>query len=209
MKATKEHMKKLISIVVMFGLITSHVACSPKLQHISSPIDQVKLPKDYTYTVKLKSQEKVRGLQTEDIIQSEGKVSLKTPNETKSIMSYDVEYIYGIANVGTERNMPRDIGIGMGLGLAFGSAVGLFATAGSKLKYVCFIGEECPVEPKQSFWEEYDTWIIPMASGLVIGGLVGAAVASKPKKKQILIIPTVAPTAQGGVDAGVNVGLKF
>lgn len=191
--------------MVVFGLITSQVACGSKVHQIRTPLDQAQLPKDYTYTVKLKTQEKIRGLQTNDIAQSNNELSVQTPLEKKSIMNQDVEYVYGESNQLLESHRGRSIFTGAIVGTGFGAIAGLFVGL-PPLDLYC--EDNCPTSSDNNLFDQFKPVFIGAGVGMIIGAGVGALVGSVKEKRKILIIPTVSPS-QAGVDAGVNVGVKF
>jgi hypothetical protein len=178
--------KKIALFVTLVGLIGSQIACAGKMQQVRGPIDQANLPKDYTYTVKLKTQEKIRGLQADDIKQSGGQLVLKTAVESKTVMSQNVEYVYGQANLATETHTTG--------GLIIGASVGtfIFGSAGAFLSLLRNVGEafcedHCDRYENQNFFEHNREMIIGAGIGAFFGGMTGAIIGSRPQKKQIFI----------------------
>lgn len=198
--------KKTMSMMLMMGLITSQVACGrkPIKQNISSPIDQVKFEKDYKYAVKLKTGEKTEFVTGDQIQAKHNELILKSPTQSKSLMSQDIERVNG---VGTKR-----VGSYAGEGFAIGAATGIVATVTT----VLIASSGCSdSNNNDDVWFTCDegrtlALVFLTPAGMLAGGALGAisgAFISKHDKVQIT--PVVSPTAQGGVDAGVNVGVRF
>lgn len=183
--------------MVMVGLITSQVACAGKVQRISGPLNQTKFPENYTYTVKLKTEEKFRGIQTNELSTSEDQLNIKTQTQEKSLMFKDIEYVYGESN--------QIVQEGVGSGALMGGAVGAGVGVLGGILFSFALSSALEGEPRLA--PEVFIYTVPIP--LVVGLFAGTVAGSQKTKKKILITPTVTPTKQGSVDAGVNVGVKF
>lgn len=191
--------------MVMVALVTSQAACAGKIHRINSPVDQAQLPQDYTYTVKLRTDEKISGLQTEDIQQRSNHLIIESNDKKRSLLDQEIEYIYGQSNQAVEYRRLESAMVGSGFGGALGFTVGyIMAILKTASEKTC----EDNCSPRTSDKEKIVKILISTGVGGVLGGGIGF-VASRKKKKEILITPTVNPTSQGKVDAGVNVGVKF
>ncbi|MCC7460296.1 MAG: hypothetical protein IT286_03240 [Proteobacteria bacterium] len=204
MKTTKEHMKKLVSMVVVFGLITSQVACAGKTTKISAPLDQVKFEKHYNYSVKMKTGEQTNAITGDQIQAKKDELLLNSSAQSKSLMSQDIQYVNGESTVRNGSYALQGLGVGAGVGFILGGLLGQAFVRG-----FCIDGggpEGC----------DRDAGDI-LGGIFFFGGITGAATgllglgigALMPKHDKVQITPIVSPTAQGGVDAGVNVGFKF
>lgn len=202
----KTAIQKAVSMMVMVGLITSQVACGrkPIRQNITAPIDQVKFENNYKYTAKLKTGEKTQSVTAEQIQTKSNLMILNFSKGSQSLMSQDIEQIKG---VGTKR-----VGSYAGEGFAIGAATGIVATVTT----ILIESSNCTDSNNNP-----DTWftcdegrtlalLFLTPVGLLAGGGLGAIVgAFISKHDKVQITPTVSPTAQGGIDAGVNVGVRF
>ncbi len=190
-------------MVVTLGLVTSQMACASKFQKISAPLDQVDLPENYNYTIMLKSQEKIQNLRREEIDNSHPDVIIKTASNSRSLMSHDVEYVYGRSKV---RNGSQALNLAIvGAGIV-GPPVLLFALWAKEFGDGMCEGQPSCLDNRSIVVQNpWLTGIVAASGGALIGAGIGALI---PKYNKILITPIVSPTARG-VDAGVNVGVKF
>ncbi|MEZ4846439.1 MAG: hypothetical protein R2877_05705 [Bdellovibrionota bacterium] len=206
MKTTKEHMKKLISMLVVLGLVTSQLGCGrkPLRQNISAPIDQVKFEKDYKYSVQLKTGEKTQAVSGDQIQTKPNELVLESDNQSKSLMSQDIKKVNG---VGTKR-----VGSYAGAGFAIGGGTGLLTGITLAAVHATTCKDNRNGHTEDGFGCGFGTAIILITTpgmallGGGLGAIVGAFIS---KHDKVQITPIVSPTAQGGVDAGVNVGFKF
>lgn len=191
-------------MMVMMGLITSQVACAGKVTKIAAPLDQVKFERDYKYTVQLKTGEQSRAVTGDQIQVKSNQLVLNSSTQSKSLMSHEIQNIDGESSIRDGSYALQGLGIGAGIGFALG---GLFGQA--FVRGFCIDGggpEGC----------DRDAGDI-LGGIFFFGGITGAATgllglgigALTPRYNKVQITPIVSPTAQGEVDAGVNVGVKF
>lgn len=119
-------------------------------------------------------------------------------------MSQDISSVNGVGK--------KRVGSYAGEGFAIGAAAGIVGTVTT----ILIESSNCTDSDNN-----VDTWftcdegrafalLFLTPVGLVAGGALGAiAGAFISKHDKIQITPIVSPTAQGGVDAGVNVGVEF
>ncbi len=184
----------------MFGLVTSQIGCAGKVTKISTQLDQVKFDKDYKYIVKLKS-----GDQTKEYVgtQVQAKVDqllLNTPTEFKSLMIQDIQHVDGKSAVRNGSYALQGLGYGFLIGFGGGGALGVAALND------CFGWDTCDKNVGNYFVASLVFGVIFGVPASLVGLGIGALI---PKHDKIQITPIMSPTAQGGVDAGLNVGVKF
>jgi hypothetical protein len=204
MKTTKESMKKLISMLVVFGMITSQVACGRKTTNISAPLDQVKFEKDYNYSVKLKTGEQTHAVSGDQIQAKPDELLLNSSAQSRSLMSQDIEYVNGVGTVRVGSYAVEGFGVGAGVGFVLGGLLGHAFVRG-----FCIDGggpEGCDRDGGAILGGIFFFCGITGAATGLLGLGIGAFIS---KHDKVQITPIVSPTAQGGVDAGVNVGIKF
>lgn len=187
--------KKIVTIMVMIGFVTSHMGCGSKAQKISTPLDQVKFEKNYKYTVKLKTDEQQsKTVSGDQIVGKTNQIIIQTGTTEKSIMSQD---IYIIEGRGPKTGSYALEGLGIGA-ISLGG-LGLIAS-------LLVANNQCGGSDK---CEGNATIPYFTALGIGLGGLFGFVIGlSTSKQDKIEITPIVTPTTSG-VDTGLNLGFKF
>lgn len=188
----KTGFKKAVSMIVMFGLLASQVACAGKVQKLSVPIQEAQFNKDYRYKIQTKDQSVSEAMGNE-IVKNKNELILKTKNGEKKLMNQDVKQISGT-------NTKRDGSCAIP-GMVIVGTLGFFMGGFVGSEFANFSGD-CPECEGEGFLLGA---IFGGATGALLGGVIGLAI---PKHNSVQITPTVNPTTSG-VDAGVNVGFKF
>lgn len=200
-------MKKLVSIVLIVGLLGSQMGCADH-RTIKTPLSKAEFPKDYTYTVKLKTQEKIRGLQTDELNANQNKLTIKSSTNERSLMDQDIEYIYGVSNQPLRRMTLEGLVAGGAVGGIIGSLIGAFNGVAEGFSEA-FCEDNCERFENRGWWDVNKHFFIPLIVGVGSGAALGGAIgATQKKKNKILITPIVEPTSRS-VNTGLNVGIQF
>lgn len=201
----KINMKKLVSVVTIFGLVTSQIACAGKVTKISAPLDQVKFDKDYKYSVNLKSGEFIKATEGDKIQGTSDQLILKTQSTEQSFSNKDVVVINGTSTKRNGSYAKRGLAIGAGMGFALGVFEGVTILGGLS-QFGCEGHPECESPSALQYS------VAALIGGTVwgcIGSLFGLGIgALLPKYNKVQITPVISPTTSG-VDTGVNVGVTF
>lgn len=164
------NVKKLFSVAVIVGVALNQTACVSKTTNVYKPLDKVKFPQDYTYVVKLKTEQEITKLQTENLDVVNNELIVSRDGNKKSLTSQDIKYIYGQSNVATKAGLKFvafSTAVGLGAGLALGF-MGMGIGASGRV-----FGFTLPVFG-------------------IAGFLVGLMGANSEDRPQILITPTAA-----------------
>ncbi len=192
----KTIMKKIVTLMVTIAIVTSQIGCAGKVTKISVPLDQVKFEKNYKYKVVLKSGEQTKIVNNEQVQISQNQLKLgKNPN-MQLVPSEKINRIVGQSTVKNGSNAL----LGMTVGAAI-LGVGTFGLAQEgKCKNDNHSSDACLDEVGM---------IGVTAVGAGLGALFGLGIGALiPKYDKVQITPIVSPSTSG-VDAGVNVGVKF
>jgi hypothetical protein len=203
-KVEMKIIKKTMSVVVIAGLVISQIGCASKMTKISAPLDQVKFEKDYRYTVKLKAGNQIDHLDGDQIQSDKDKLILKTQTTSKDVSKNEIYQIEGISKNANGTNALKGMVIG-------GASIGtLFFVLGmaSADSYSDTV-QSSNGGDGASAGEIIGVGLLAGAIGAVIGGTAGLGIGALiPKHDRVQITPIVNPTTSG-LDAGVNVGVKF
>jgi hypothetical protein len=189
------YIKKLISMIAVFGLVTSQIGCAGKVTKISAPLDQLKFDSNYFYMLKTNQNLDLKDVPGNQIQNYPDRIHITQNNETKYLMHSQIQSIDGECN--------QKAGTYIFEGMAIGAISGGVPLA----LYSSLPCEGCEGHESASFKVET---VYGFILGALIGGLFGSGIGALiPKHDKIQITPMVSPTAQGGLDAGLNVGVKF
>ncbi len=193
--------QKIMSVVVVFTLITSQIGCAGKVTKISAPLDQVKFEKDYKYTVKLKTGEKTQVVTSDHIYGNPNELVIQTPTKSQTLMSQDIERIDGIGRKRT--------GSYAGRGFLIGAGGGLIAGLGTS---IAISASNCTTEPDDAFgchdWDILGYILLTPFLTLAGGGLGAIIGAFIPAHHKIQITPIIEPTSSG-IRTGANLQVNF
>lgn len=201
-------MKKIVTLMVTIAIVTSQIGCAGKIQKISMPIDEIQFDKDYKYTVKLRTGQESKSIAGNQLQGKPNQLVLTDASGSKELSVQNISTIDGQSTVRNGSQVLKGLGYGAAIGGGLGIGLGLlFANAFDGHGPDCGPGSpyDCDVTPSEYLGISIASGAIFAGIGSVLGLGIGALI---PKYNKVQITPIVSPTTSG-VDAGVNVGVKF
>lgn len=168
--------------VVLISIISMNTIGCTKPAKITTPIEQIKFDEEYRYSIKLKDNKWVHGVEGAKLSSTATELNYELGSQKSTLLNQNISQINGIKKKDASTGMVAGIGIGV-LGVVAGS---VFAAL-TKPDRPTFYGQQ-QEEPNY-----FVPLVVGMLAGAVIGGIVQSAITNR---SAVEITPIAIPISE-------------